>query len=83
MKDFEDSAINAKKIAIKGVEKGRAIVADVFPIKGKKGSSEVVYVPGLRVEAGKLGKNHKLYVFRNGTPATEGSFAKSIKVFKK
>lgn len=49
LKDFEDSAVNAKKIAIKGVEKGRAIVADVFPIKSKKGSTEVVYVPGLRV----------------------------------
>lgn len=37
LKDFEDSAINKKKEHIKGIEKGRALIAEVFPIKGKKG----------------------------------------------
>ena len=83
LKDFQETAVNKKKLAIKGVEKGRGKVADVFTIKGKKGSTEVKYVPGLRVEVGKISRLHKLYVFRNGTPVTEGSFAKSIKVFKK
>lgn len=83
LKDFEESAVQAKKVFIKGVEKGRAVVADVFTVKGKKGSADTIRVPGLRVESGKLGISHKLYVFRNGSPATEGSYAKSIKVFKK
>lgn len=83
MKDFEETAVNKKKLAIKGVEKGRGKVADVFTIKAKKGGTETKYVPGIRVETGKISRLHKLYVFRNGSPATDGSFAKSIKVFKK
>lgn len=83
LKDFEQSAINKKKVFIKGVEKGRGIIADVFPIKGKKGGPEIVYVPGVKIEAGKIGKTHKLYVFRNGSPASDGVFARNIKVFKK
>ena len=39
LKDFESTAVNRKKMSIKGVEKGRGKVADVFPIKGKKGTS--------------------------------------------
>ena len=35
------------------------------------------------MESGKVSKTHRLYVFRNGSPATEGQFAKSIKIFKK
>lgn len=82
MRDFEDSAISKKKKNIKGVEKGRAVIAEVFQIRSKK-DSEAVYVPGVRVESGKISKTHRLYVFRNGSPATEGEFAKNIKVFKK
>ena len=40
-------------------------------------------VPGVRVQAGKISKSHRLYIFRNGTPATQGYFPKAIKVFKK
>lgn len=84
LKDFEESAIARKKGAmIKGVEKGRGIVADVFKIKGKKPGDEPVSIPGLRVSSGKMAKTHKMYVFRNGTPVTEELFPKSIKVFKK
>jgi translation initiation factor IF-2 len=83
LKDFEDSAINKKKIAIKGVEKGRGVVADVFPIKAKKAGADSIFVPGVRVESGKIGKTHRLYVFRNGSPVSEGEFAKNLKVFKK
>lgn len=39
LKDFEESAIARKKGAIvKGIEKGRGVVADLFKIKGKKGT---------------------------------------------
>ena len=65
------------------MEKGRAKVAGLFEIKGKKGTGEAKFVPGVRVEAGKLNKSHKFYIFRNGSVATEGYFPHSIKVFKK
>ena len=83
MKDFEETALNKKKLSIKGTEKGRAKVADIFEIKDKKGNSEAKKVPGVRVETGKLSKSHKFYVYRNGSVATDGFFPKSIKVFKK
>lgn len=84
LKDFEESAIARKKGAmIKGVEKGRGVVADVFKIKGKKPSDEPILIPGVRVSNGKIAKTHKMYVFRNGTPITEELFPKSIKIFKK
>jgi translation initiation factor IF-2 len=84
LKDFEESAIARKKGAmIKGTEKGRCLVADIFKIKGKKGTEEVVFVPGVRVTSGKISKTHKLHVFRNGSPITAELFAKSIKSFKK
>jgi translation initiation factor IF-2 len=83
LKDFEESAINRKKTSIKGTEKGRGIIADIFPIKGKKGTTEVMYVPGIRVDAGKMSKDNKFYIFRNGTPITNALYAKSIKSFKK
>ena len=57
LKDFEESSVQRKKDSIKGVEKGRGIVADVYPIKGtKKGGPEVIYIPGIRMEAGKIHK---------------------------
>ena len=83
MRDFEESAVHKKKTYIKGVEKGRGVVVDVFAVKGKKGEADKVLVPGIRVESGKICKNYRIYVFRNGRPATEGVYAKSIKVFKK
>lgn len=50
LKDFEETGINRQRVTIKGVEKGRGLVADIFPIKGKKGSAvETVFVPGVRV----------------------------------
>jgi translation initiation factor IF-2 len=82
LKDFEETAINKKRLFIKGTERGRGVVANVYSIKAKKGDSEAM-IPGIRVEAGKLGKAHRMYVFRNGSPATEGVFARSIKIFKK
>ena len=71
LKDFEESAIARKKGAmIKGVEKGRGVVADVFKIKGKKAGDEAVLIPGIRVSGGKMAKTLKMYIFRNGTPIT-------------
>lgn len=43
----------------------------------------MVYVPGVRMNTGKISKTCRVFVFRNGSPVTEGCFAKSIKVFKK
>lgn len=83
LRDFEESAVNKKKVGIKGVEKGRGVVAEVYPIKGKKGTTQMVYVPGVRMNTGKISKTCRVFVFRNGSPVTEGCFAKSIKVFKK
>lgn len=84
LKDFEESAIARKKGAmVKGTEKGRCVVADVFKIKGKKGTEEVILVPGVRVISGKMMKTNKMHIFRNGTPITGELFAKSIKAFKK
>jgi translation initiation factor IF-2 len=68
---------------IKGTEKGRCLIAEVYKIKGKKGTDEVILVPGVRVTSGKMAKTHKMHVFRNDTPITGELFAKSIKSFKK
>ena len=55
----------------------------MFKIKGKKGTDEVIMVPGVRVTSGKISKTNKLHIFRNGSPITAELFAKSIKCFKK
>jgi translation initiation factor IF-2 len=83
LKDFEESAVNRKKSSIKGTEKGRATIANIFSIKGKKGTNELIYIPGIVVNSGKISKEHKLYIFRNGSPINTGLFAKNIKSFKK
>jgi translation initiation factor IF-2 len=84
LKDFEESAIARKKGGlIKGTEKGKGLVAEVYQIKSKKGSEEPIFIPGVRLTSGKISKTNKLYIFRNGTPVTGEMFAKSIKVFKK
>ena len=38
---------------------------------------------GVKVLEGKINKNHKLFIFRNGVPVSEASVAKNIKTFKK
>ena len=55
----------------------------MFAVKGKKGEADKMYVPGVRIESGKISQSYRIYAFRNGSPATEGVFAKNIKVFKK
>lgn len=83
LKDFEEAAINRKKFTIKGTEKGRGVIAQVYKIKAKKVGEESVSVPGVRMMSGKLSKSNKIYIFRNGSPISDSLFAKSIKVFKK
>lgn len=83
LKDFEESAFNRKKSSIKGVEKGRGVIAEIYTLKSKKSSEVPIIVPGVRVLTGKINKSSKMYIFRNGTPISDALVAKSIKNFKK
>jgi hypothetical protein len=81
LKDIKEASFNKKISNLKGVERGRCEVADLFTIKGKKKEAGIT-VPGIKVTSGKITKKCKAYIFRGGIPIScplDISFMKSFK----
>lgn len=83
LKDVEESAYNMKRTSIKGTEKGRCEVLDVYQLKPDK-RGNVMIVPGVVVTSGKMiSAAHEFYIFRNNLPISEPFKVRTLKVFKK
>lgn len=80
LKDIKDASMSKKLSSIKGVERARCEVAELFTIKLKKKESSI---PGIKVTAGKVLKKCKAYIFREGVPVSAGMDISFIKSFKK
>ena len=52
----------------------------MYKLKVKKGEA---LVPGVKVNSGKVGRQYKCYIFRNGIPISKAFSINFIKSFKK
>ena len=78
LKDLKDVAYEKKLATIKGNEKARCEVAELFVLKSKKAT-----VPGIKVTMGKITRTTKVYVFRNEIPISSPLDISFLKSFKK
>lgn len=82
LKDIKETSFNKKISSIKGVERGRCDVAELFTIKGKRKEAGIT-VPGIKVTSGKITKKCKAYIFRGGIPISSPLDINFLKSFKK
>lgn len=80
LKDLKDASFQKKLNTIKGVERAKCEIIELFTIKQKK---KEIIVPGIKVTSGKILKKCKVYLMRRGVPITSGLDISFIKTFKK
>lgn len=80
LKDIKSTSFNKKINSIKGIERARCEIAEIYTLKIKKSESRI---PGIKVTAGKISRNHKCYIFRNNIPISQPFSITFIKTFKK